>query len=193
MKKALFLALLLPLVSFGQKFEVREQAGYSIAADNLNDILNSDNRIKGFSNRVDLGYSFTKNLSAHAFYEYDKWNTHSYTFGVSPEYAFGHFYVGADLKLIKFRDYYADWAAADIRYKESLGYGFHIGSRQKLFKGLSLTEELGYGKITVKGSEYFPYGNPYAQPYYIQSAPTTETFTGHVQYGYLRAGLSYRF
>ena len=69
-------------------------------------------------------------------------------------------------------------------YNPSLGYGIHIGSKQKIWKHLFVVEQVGYDSVQVKGTTTFDPGG--APEEYISR------FSDPLSYFYFRAGFSYR-
>ena len=182
MKNLLVLALLIPSLSFGQRFEVSEQAGYNV----VNSFLGDSNPIRGFTNQVSFSYHHTKHFSVSAFYELNAWeerkaiidNIHS--LGIMPDFTSKYFNAGMSIRLAYLGSVYTPYT--NYNYKTSLGYGVHIGSKQRIYKRLSAVEQVGYDRINAHGS--------YPAIAYIRE-PRKIPVTQFVSVYYLCAGLSY--
>ena len=107
MKKLFVLAMFVPIVSFGQKFEISEQAGYSFTSAQPKSELTSIARPnKGISNQITLGYYPVNWFSVNAFYELSFWGTRLNAYGISPELSNKHFFAGIDVKRENFTPLY---------------------------------------------------------------------------------------
>ena len=184
MKKLFLLSLfiLLALASFGQRFEVSEQAGASFT--------NSSLAKNGFANQLAFGYHPLKHFSVTAFYETNFWKCTNNSYGLSLDYTCRYFFAGiegkaaflAPISYTVNRD-----GPYTITYKTGYGYGAHIGSKQKIWKKLSLIEQVGFVVRPLAGSESYPV---------LTSAPVryyrTTSYNETLNYLYARIGLSYR-
>jgi hypothetical protein len=175
MKKLIILTLFIPFFSFAQRFEISELAGYSTT----NSLTNSGSTMSGFSNQVSIGYRCLRHFSVSAYYQFNSWNDHNNAYGISPDFVTKHFYAGLDLQ----RATFSPITDSYISFNTSWGYGLHIGSRQRIFKGLSCVEQLGYDLDNVTANTE---NNLY--PIAVVHQKSTET----LNIWYLSAGISYR-
>jgi hypothetical protein len=180
MKKLIVLALLIPSLSFAQRFEITEQAGGSQTTS----LTNNQTAVSGFSNQVSVGYRPIKHFSVSAFYELNNWNTHNDCFGLAPDFVTKHFYAGLDLIMAKYTAITNEDLVESENFKTSFGYGLHIGAKQKIYKRLSVIEQVGYDLDEVKANRT---SNPGGVAITVHSA-----YTETLHIWYLRAGLSYR-
>jgi len=174
MKKLLLLFIFLPFLSFAQRFEISETPGYSITSNNF---FNS-----GFSNQVGLGFHFTKHFSLTAIYENEWWGTKVSGIGIAPDLNFKRFYFGMDFKEMYTKTYNYSFYGT-IKYDPAFAYGFHIGTKHRIYKHLYFTDQFGLCFINVKETNSpntTGLGYEYSQ---------NESFN----YFYFRLGLSYRF
>ena len=177
MKLLFMLALFIPFSTLAQRFEISEQAGYSTISGFT--VLGDDfARSYGFTNQVSVGYRCLKHFSVSAFYQFNNWDNHNNAYGISPDFVTKHFYAGLDLQMATF----SPIALPQVIFNTSWGCGLHIGSKQKIWKRLSATEQAGYDidniRLTTKSGPYMA----------IDGSSEAETL--HIWY--LRAGLSYR-
>ncbi len=185
MKKLFLLSLfILPaLVSFGQRFEVSEQAGASFT--------NSDLAKNGFANQLAFGYHPLKHFAVTAFYETNFWKCTNNSYGLSLDYTCRYFFAGIEGKAaflapISYSEVNEEQSYL-VKYKTSYGYGLHVGSKQKIWKNLSLIEQVGYVMLPTTGTEtttlYTVNPSSYNQ---------TSSYSSTINYFYARVGLSYR-
>jgi|GEM_PF-1857481 len=194
MKKLTLLLLLMPLLSFGQQFEISEQAG--MARNNMaraGYTFNSGSSPTGFSNELALSWHFAKHFSAKGLYEYDGWNTRSKSVGIAPEFTTGIFYCGASISATHFSQ------INDVMYSQRCSvtpsYAAYFGLKERIGRHWSLTQQAGYVMMKEKGTAsyqpniiewYSPTGTPPPGPVYI-----SEPFSRRLQMAYLRVGISY--
>lgn len=184
MKNLILFAALIPFVSFGQKFELSEYAGYSI--------INNAYLKNGFSNQIAISYHPVKRFSISTFYELNVWSPAAHALGISSDLNTKFFLAGADLKVVQINPNKPgdNYTVRQLDYYPSLGYGVHIGSKQKILKHLSLCEQIGYGRQYLKGIGTYLFV-PSADPIntgvndYVK-----ESFSGSSAFFYLRIGLS---
>jgi hypothetical protein len=182
MKRLIILALFVPFSSFAQRLEIAEQVGYSTTTDFTIDGA----RVYGFSNQLSVGYRCLKHFSVSAFYEFNNWNNRNNTYGVSPDFVTKHFYAGLDLQMAKFATITMGSAGfSSENFNTSWGYGLHIGSKQRIFKGLSFVEQIGYNMDFMRFNEEWK--NPFGA---VGGESRSINATSYIWY--LRAGLSYR-
>ena len=189
MKKLAFLALLLPVVSFGQRFDVTEQAGWNTCNGLPYSIRGDANTHNGFSNQVSVGYHLMHHIRISALYEYNALNSPNNNYGLSADFTSKYFYAGADVKMANFAPGSPVYLSGPTIYNTAMGLGAHVGAEQRLYKQLYLTEQIGFSQMTVKGHHtVYPDFWIGAQPPGVE-----ESFSGSVRVVYGRLGLSYRF
>ena len=191
MKKLLLLSLFVfpALASYAQRFEVSEQAGFSIT----NDLLQKN----GFANQVAVEYYPLRYLGISAFYELNNWKSTNKSLGLSVDYAARHFFVGLEAKYGSINPYTDNSDLQDrtrYTYNSTLGCGLHVGAKQKLSKHFSLVEQVGYIWEPVTG--YLENLGPSQPSIYV--AYNTGFYgieyrlPGFTEYLYARVGISYR-
>jgi len=184
MKKLFLLSLfILPaLASFAQRFEVSEQAGASFT--------NSELAKSGFANQLAFGYHPLKHFSVTAFYETNFWKCTNNSYGLSLDYTCRYFFAGIEGKaafLAPISYTINGEGPYTVTYKTGYGYGLHAGSKQKIWKNLSLIEQVGYVVLPLTGSEKYPaYNNQWATTY------PTASYKETLNYFYARIGVTYR-
>jgi len=183
-----FFGLLTSYFSFGQKFEISEQAGISIVNEyNYPNLMLASSiyqgfQKNGFSNQVTITYHPIKYFSIGVFYELNSWASRYYSYGLSPDFSTKYFFAGIDIKRAYLGPVNAYTFSEVVSYNSPFfSYGVHAGSKQKIFKHLSVIEQMGYNNQTINVVQTF-YQNNYSYPY-------MET----LGYFYLRVGLSYAF
>lgn len=174
-------------VAFAQQFEVSEQAGASFT--------NGNTRFKtsGFANLVALGYHPLKHVEISAFYELNKWGPANNSFGISVDYTTRHFFAGLEGKYALLTPYQVQPGFGEVirdKYNPALGYGVHVGAKQKLVKRIWLVVQLGYvvQPFTIASETVSVQPAPYA---YGLSFEHHNLDTGF-NYLYARAGVTYR-
>jgi len=178
MKKLILIALFVPCFSFAQRFEISEQAGYSTTTG-FTFFGDAARRMYGITNQVSAGYCFLRHFSVSAFYQFNNWDNHNNAYGISPDFVTKHLYTGLDLQMTTF----STLTGPNANFNTSWGYGLHIGSKQKIFKGLSCVEQLGFDVDNeTLNARYNPFG---VSREYLSVNETSNIW-------YLRAGLSYR-
>ena len=191
MRKIFLLVFLLPFAAVAQKFEVSEQAGMSLSGNLTGDtyLYGRSNTNVGFSDQVAFSYHPIKHMAVGAFYELNKWDPQSNSFGLAADFTSKYFFAGADVKLASLAT--VDFGLANqIRYNRSLGYGLHAGAQQKLYRRLYAVEQVGYNWLFLKGTVMYQQDlTPYPGGQLATFVPLSET----VVYVYARVGLAYKF
>ena len=179
MKKMLLLLTIIPYISFGQKFEISEQAGYSFIDEHYQKSISSNFQKNGFSNQFTCSYHPIKYISISIFYELNFWASKYYSFGFAPDFSTKYFYAGIDLKRAYLAPVNSSANSEIITYNSPFfSYGVHIGLKQKILKHLSVIEQIGYEMQTVNTT------------YTIKLLHFTDQFNEASNYFYLRAGIS---
>ena len=188
MKKMFLFVLLLPVTVIAQKFQISEQAGLSLANTiNSSAYQNASDQTNGFSNQITASYHPCRHFDIGAFYELNSWNSKNNAYGAIVDFVSRHFFAGIDVKRASFEGFSGLYYTTT--FKPSLGYGVHVGSKQKIYRGLSVIEQLGYGFINLKGTTIeYPDLVPYPAP-----PPVQVSFSQDPRYAYARVGLAYKF
>lgn len=184
----------MPQLSFAQRFEFSEMAGYSkpfLTSTSYGYLTFSP----GFSNQLTCNYYFTPHASLGAFYEINAWSPLSNSPGLTADLHWKHFYWGVNIswfnvavasKTMK----ETAWGVTDsttYRYSPSVALGMHIGYRQPLSKQVALNAQLGCNYTTLKEQE--------SSPEFNNIGPVTfpnGTFSQGLSYYYMLAGITYR-
>ena len=164
MKQIWVFALFIPLLSFGQKFEVSEICGNSFNKNAFNA------KVWGFSNQLSVNYYFTKYLSIGAYHQLDVWKPYHNSVGLMADahYKFLDFgvnvaelYTSAENFPLSPPDLWAGTPSNNyphsvtIKINPTTSCGFHFGVHQQLTKRLFLKQQFGYtysdSKSTVLG------------------------------------------
>ena len=188
MKKMFLLIFLLPVTVMAQRFQVSEQAGVSLANTiNNRGYYDARTQTNGFSNQVTATYHPCRHFAIGAFYELNSWNSKNNSYGGTADFVSKYLFAGIDVKRASFDGFSGIYYATT--FKPSLGYGVHAGSKQKIYRGLSVIEQIGYGFINLKGTTIvYPDLVPYPAPPPVQVA-----FSQDLKYAYARIGLAYKF
>jgi hypothetical protein len=185
MKKILLLALLFPLLSFGQRFEISEMGGYS------NDLANTFfQKNAGYSNQVSFNYYFTKCFSMGAYHELDAWKPYTNSGGLMADIHFKHFYCGVSFaalfinattfrpSLFELSGPSLPWSGAPppvVKSNPVMSLGAHLGIDQKVAKHFFVKEQIGYNTANTKALDF------------------DEFYTAKIHSLSALAGISYRF
>ena len=203
MKSLIFLALLIPFASYGQRFEFSEQAGYSTSNRIHVPFSNYTSQLKGFSNQVSVGYYCNKHFLLSAFYNYNSWNTNynlwqaemgrNYSFGITEDMVFKYFFAGITLESTKFANVHDPTTDYHYSYRGAFCYGMHIGARKKLSTHFAVMGYIGYNWFNINGTNSFT-SYHYNSTYYPQGGVTSSNVIEPVELSfrvyYFRAGLS---
>jgi len=161
------LSLLVPVLSFGQRFEISEMAGVSKDAPPNYYFGPSP----GYSNQLSFSYYFTKHLSIGAFHDFNNWTPSTNSFGLLADAHFRHFYFGVNvaeeyigtktvLEPNILEGYIGPWPipsnmlyySLKVKLNPAISSGAHFGLNQKLSKRFIIKEQIGFSYGNTKGA-----------------------------------------
>jgi hypothetical protein len=165
MKKLILFVLLMPLISFGQNFEVTDLAGYSADIPFLGS--SSVQQYKGFANQVSLNYHCSKYFSFGAYEQLNAWTPLTNTAGIMAEVHYSYFYFGVnvgELFFNKVTDHeYVGFLDNNFSFNPKTGVisytyrpnsaiscGLHFGVEYEIFHRFIYKQEIGYATATSK-------------------------------------------
>jgi len=182
LRSLVLLLLFTSYLSFGQKFEVSETAGYSI--------MNANYLKSGFSNQFTLSYYIKKQISLSATYEYESWAADN-SFGIASDYHLKLFYLGVEIKELNIAPDNSQWWNIVQYDRPSYCLGIHAGIKQKIVKQLFLNAQIGFVGSILKGINTVENAGPASTGGVItyQNFPITQGLI----YFYMRVGVSYIF
>ena|SRR5579872_5841710 len=163
MKKSLLIALLIPSLSFAQKFEVSEMGGYS---SNQSTPFFENNG--GYCNQLSVCDYIAKYTSVGVYYELNSWNPSINTIGLLADFHGGHLYFGVSAGEVFFdtkkiavsplyylnsnTNYIVEPSIINIKVNPAIALGAHVGLTQKLYKHFSVKEQVGYSYAHSNGN-----------------------------------------
>jgi len=158
--------------------QVALQAAYNIVSKNAFAYTN------GPSARFTVGTRLSGAVFLNLSYEFCKLGNEVHITSLSPEYASKNFLAGLDLLLVATaKEKYFEYLSQVTRtFKPTIGFGGHIGSRQKISRHFYATEQVGIKFIRVNGAKQYEWPSIYKS-----------TFEGTLNTYFISAGIGYRF
>jgi len=161
MKKIIFFATLLPFLSFGQKYEISDLAGYGGLIGPISNAYQYGTIKSGFSNLLSFDYKLNRTFSVGATYLLNSWNATGNSFGVAANCHYYNVYCGIDISDMMFHSIPgSEKNTPEITYKPTLSTGVHIGGENKIYKCLYSKEQIGvnYSSLTFSYNTQFANG-----------------------------------